>query len=888
MDDLIVEFLTETNESLSALDNDMVRLEQNPNDRDLLSSIFRLMHTIKGTCGFLGLPRLETVAHRAENVLGRFRDGDLKVTPDYVTLILESLDRVRYLLAELEMNGKEPDGNDNDLIVKLDAVYESKGDGSDAPVSAPAAPEIHMSTEPEFEPVPAEQTTSASTAAPEKQPEPAADAAQAAGVPREVKESSVANQSIRVNVDVIEHLMTMVSELVLTRNQLLQTLRAHKDSEFSGPLQRLSLVVSDLQEGVMKTRMQPIGTAWSKLPRIVRDLAHELGKKIELEMIGEDTELDRQVLEMIKDPLTHMVRNSADHGIERPADRIAAGKSDGGKIILRAFHEGGHIIIQIEDNGRGLPIEKIKAKIIKNGLATAEDLATMSIQQIQQFIFKAGFSTAEQVTSVSGRGVGMDVVRSNIEKIGGSVEMKSTEGKGSVFTIKIPLTLAIVSSLILGAGGERFAMPQLAVRELVLTSAKSENRIEMVNGAPLFRLRNKLLPLVSLEQLLRLQKTGDHSGSAGLLQSLAEGKKYIVVTQVGPYQFGIIVDKVYDTEEIVVKPVAKIIKNIDLFSGNTILGDGSVIMILDPVGLAKAMGTVDLSHTEADGKTQDAVARGAQRTALLLFNAGDMAPKAVPLSLIARLEHIQTDRIEHAGGRMLIQYRDQLMPLLPLNENVDMNKSEKAVLVFADRSRSLGIVVDDIIDIVEDTLDIQMGSTKPGFVGSTVISGKATDIVDVAYYLHKMDQNWFKNHDDEAYFSGSRGGNESLKRRLLLVDDSPFFRNLLTPILTIAGYDVTVLDGALKALQLRESGTMFDLIISDIEMPEMDGLEFVEKVKEPDSAWARTPIIALTSHATPQDIEYGYQKGFNKYVPKFDRETLLSTLTDALTEKGAA
>lgn len=892
MDDLIAEFLTETNESLLALDNDMIKLEQNPNDRDLLSNIFRLMHTIKGTCGFLGLPRLETVAHRAENVLGRFRDGDLKVSAGYVSLILESLDRVRYLLAELEMNGKEPDGNDGDLTAKLDAVYEGRdGDGTATSVTAatPAAP-ANDADEHGFVPVPAEGAVfSPAVEDPpktaEKAPEPppiaaAQSADHAAATAGDTKESAIAGQSLRVSVDVLENLMTMVSELVLTRNQLLQTLRAQKESEFTGPLQRLNHVVSDLQEGVMKTRMQPIGTAWQKLPRIIRDLSRELNKKIDLIMIGEETELDRQVLEMIKDPLTHMVRNSADHGIEIPAERAGKGKPETGKVILKAFHEGGHIIIQIIDDGKGLPMDKIKKKIITNGLATESELAAMSNQQIQQYIFRAGFSTAEKVTSVSGRGVGMDVVRTNIEKIGGAVEMKSVEGEGSTFTIKIPLTLAIVSALLLGVGRERFAIPQLAVRELVMTSAKSDNRIEMINGTPLFRLREQLLPLISLEQLLRLG--GDHSGTAGLMQTLADNKKYIVVTQVGNYQFGIIVDRVYDTEEIVVKPVAKILKDIEIFSGNTILGDGSVIMIIDPVGLAKATGDVDLS-AGANGMA-DLHTQRHDKTTLLLFRAGTGAPKAVPLSLISRLENIDPGKIETASGRQLIQYRGHLMPLMQLDPSVQMNKQGQAVLVFADRDRSLGLIVDEIVDIVEVELNLQISAQTSGIVGSTVISGKATDIIDVGYYLQQIDQNWFKNHDEQAYANSKNGAAHTSKKRLLLVDDSPFFRNMLTPILTIAGYDVTVLDSALKAMSLCDQGENFDIIISDIEMPEMDGLEFVSAVRS-GTKWVDTPMVALTSHSTAADIEYGYQKGFNKYVAKFDRETLLSTLTEALSDK---
>ena len=608
MDDLIVEFITETNESLEELDVDLVNLEKNPNDADLLGKIFRLVHTIKGTCGFLSLPRLEKVAHHAENVLGKFRDGVLEVIPDYVTLIFESIDQIKYIVGEIEDTGSEPDGDDSGLIAKLDAAHEGKvllDDGTykgDAPSEVPAekkadaapAQERNVApgdaTEDELEaafantpgmdgienpsdsdgaddaPAKEERNVAPGDAtedeleaafanapgmdgisnpsdsdgadddsakqernvAPGDATEDELEAAFAnapgmggisnpsdtqsapkkkASKPKKDKKPAATaakpktNQTLRVNVDVLEDLMTMVSELVLTRNQLLQILRAQGETEFSTPLQRLSHVVSDLQEGVMKTRMQPVGNAWSKLPRIIRDLSLELDKKIELVMTGNETELDRQVLEMIKDPLTHMVRNSGDHGIEIPADRLAAGKSETGTIRLDAFHEGGHIIIRISDDGKGLSEDKIKDKIFQNGLATQEEIDEMSTQQVHQFIFAAGFSTAAAVTAVSGRGVGMDVVRTNIEKIGGAIELKSEEGKGSVFTIKIPLTLAIVSALVVEAGGERFAIPQLSVRELVMVSEHGDNRVEYIKGSPVFRLRDRLLPLVSLSSL---------------------------------------------------------------------------------------------------------------------------------------------------------------------------------------------------------------------------------------------------------------------------------------------------------------------------------------------------------------------------------------------------
>lgn len=850
MDDLVAEFLTETNEGLGELDSNLVRLEQNPNDQELLSKIFRLMHTIKGTCGFLGLPRLETVAHKAEDVFDLFRTGALEVTPECVTLIFESLDRIKMIIAGLEQTGAEPQGDDSDLIARLQDVLENKNE----------TPKVDLSE-------------SVSEAKPQK-PQPAAEMEAFQGA-----ESGVSSQSLRVNVEVLENLMTMVSELVLTRNQLLQIMRAGDGSEFTAPLQRLNHVVSDLQEGVMKTRMQPVGNAWSKLPRIVRDISMDLGKKIDLDMRGQDTELDRQVLELIKDPLTHMVRNSADHGIEIPAERTAAGKPETGTIRLNSYHEGGHIIIEIADDGKGLSTEKIRKKALANGLATEDELKAMTTQQVQQFIFKAGFSTAEKVTSVSGRGVGMDVVRTNIEKIGGSIELKSEEGRGTRFIIKIPLTLAIVSALIVESGGERFAIPQLAVRELVMTSSSGDNRIEHIKDTPVFRLRDHLLPLVSLSELLKISGGSKESKSAN-------DRQYIVVTQLGTYSFGIIVDRVFDTEEIVVKPVTKMIRAIDIFSGNTILGDGTVIMILDPVGIAKRTGEMTTADTaaSADDHMGAIRERRQEKTALLLFHAGDDSPKAVPLELVSRLEEFKIDDIEKTNGRHVIQYRDRLMAVNFFEDGYEFPKDKERVpaLVFADRDSAMALVVDDIVDIAEEHIDIQM-TGRDGIVGSAIIRELATDVIDVAYYLQKTGKNWFKNHGDEPFVGkgNGHGHNGNGAARVLLVEDSPFFRNMLSPLLSVAGYKVTAASNAEEALSLCDAGERFDIIISDIEMPEMDGFAFAEKVRA-DSPWRDVPLVALSSHATPQDMARGKECGFDRYIAKFDREELLSALSQTL------
>ena len=547
--------------------------------------------------------------------------------------------------------------------------------------------------------------------------------------------------------------MTMVSELVLTRNQLLEISRRNEDTEFKVPLQRLSNVTAELQEGVMKTRMQPIGNAWQKLPRIVRDLSGELGKQIELEMHGADTELDRQVLDLIKDPLTHMVRNSADHGLETPAERLASGKGEQGTIRLSAYHEGGHIIICIADNGRGLNTERIKAKAVQNGLVSEAELEKMTEAQIHKFIFAPGFSTAAAVTSVSGRGVGMDVVRTNIDQIGGTIDIKSVAGEGSSVTIKIPLTLAIVSALIVEAAGDRFAIPQLSVVELVRARANSEHRIERIKDTAVLRLRNKLLPLMHLKKLLKIDDGSSSDPENG----------FIVVTQVGSQTFGIVVDGVFHTEEIVVKPMSTKLRHIDMFSGNTILGDGAVIMIIDPNGIAKALGASGSSaHELADEASAAHAIGGEQLTSLLVFRAGSSQPKAVPLGLVTRLEEIATDKIELSNGRYMVQYREQLMPLVQMAGVTVQTQGSQPILVFADDGRSMGLVVDEIIDIVEERLHIEVAGQADGILGSAVIKGQATEVIDVGHFLPMAFADWFSRKEMRT---------SSTARSVLLVDD---------------------------------------------------------------------------------------------------------------------
>jgi two-component system chemotaxis sensor kinase CheA len=930
MDDLLREFLTETSESLDTVDNQLVRFEQDPNNAKILDNIFRLVHTIKGTCGFLGLPRLEALAHAGETLMGKFRDG-MPVTAEAVTLILSSIDRIKEILGGLEATEAEPEGNDQDLIVQLHTLAERGAEEASSPVAsgsiapasvesapaaaapaAPAAPAQKASVQgtltyqvlerglrpgevpldelerafretpievapplvPEISPPVERRSAASSTSETEDErgaPSPSSKSKAAARKAKTIVEvdagegDRVANQSIRVNVDTLEHLMTMVSELVLTRNQLLEISRRNEDTEFKVPLQRLSNVTAELQEGVMKTRMQPIGNAWQKLPRIVRDLSAELHKQIELEMHGADTELDRQVLDLIKDPLTHMVRNSADHGLETPAERAAAGKPEQGTIRLSAYHEGGHIIICIADNGRGLNTERIKAKAVANGLVTEAELEKMTEAQIHKFIFAPGFSTAAAVTSVSGRGVGMDVVRTNIDQIGGTIDIKSVAGEGASVTIKIPLTLAIVSALIVEAGGDRFAIPQLSVVELVRARANSEHRIERIKDTAVLRLRNKLLPLMHLKKLLKIDDGSSSDPENG----------FIVVTQVGSQTFGIVVDGVFHTEEIVVKPMSSKLRSIDMFSGNTILGDGAVIMIIDPNGIAKALGAAgNASHEIADENAAQRASAAEQMTSLLVFRAGSSQPKAVPLGLITRLEEIAADKIELSNGRYMVQYREQLMPLVQMNGVSIQTSGSQPILVFADDGRSMGLVVDEIIDIVEERLDIEVAGSGEGILGSAVIKGQATEVIDVGHFLPMAFADWFSRKEMRPSLSA---------QLVLLVDDSAFFRNMLAPVLKAAGYKVRVAPSAQEGLAMLRSGQPFDAVLTDIEMPDMNGFEFAETIRN-DAHLSSMPIIALSSLVSPAAIERGRQAGFHDYVAKFDRPGLIAALKEQTAE----
>lgn len=855
MDDLLSEFLTETAESLDVVDVELVRFENNPGDKATLNNIFRLVHTIKGTCGFIGLPRLESIAHAGETLLGKFRDGALPVTPASVTLVLVSIDRIKLILAHLAAEQVEPPGDDRDIIAQLEHVSQG---GAVAAAPAPVAPPpvvievapVVVAAAPEAEQAEGDERWDAdqgrflrpgevslaeleaafmNTEGPEAVEARPVVAAAIASAPvadhDDEKKGAIGVNTIRVNVDVLEGLMTMVSELVLTRNQLMQILRNSQDSEFKAPLQRLSGVTAELQEAVMKTRMQPIGSAWKKLPRIVRDASQDLGKKIDLVMDGENTELDRQVLELIKDPLTHMIRNSCDHGVETTEKRLAAGKSENGTIKLKAYHEGGHIIIEVSDDGAGLNTDRIRQKAIEKGVIDSMEAMAMTDAQIHRLVFAPGFSTAAKVTNMSGRGVGMDVVKTNVEQIGGTIDLRSRMGHGSTFIIKIPLTLAIISALIVGVDDHRFALPQLSVIELVRAGKRSEHRIENINTTRVLRLRDRLLPLIALSDVLGLMvEDGPEDRSA-----------CIVVMQVGETRFGLIVDEVFDTEEIVVKPLSKRLGSMSEYSGATILGDGSVIMILDPNGVSRSVANVERSVNRLlDEQTRAAAAASAvqppEKVSMLLFSAGGSEPRACPLSLVTRLEDLDASTFEMTSRGLVVQYRGRLMPLAAGGGTI-RREGRQPMLVFSQGSLVVGLAVDSILDIVEDVLDFQLSDHASGVLGTAVLKGRSTEIIDVSHYLSQAEPAWAT-----AAIQQDMRAN---RKRVLLIESHPFFRNLLAPMVTAAGYDVTVATGADEARARLAAGASFDVVLADIDgapLADVEGAEVIPMSSRRDSA----------------------------------------------------
>jgi two-component system chemotaxis sensor kinase CheA len=737
MQSIVREFLVEAREMLDRLDQDFVALEVQPDDRAVLDHVFRVLHTLKGTCGFLGFGRLEAVAHAGEHLLDRLRERALVYTPDIASALLAAVDVLRALLTQIEATGQ--DGNVEIAALKTWITSLAAGDGQPrAPTGTAAAAVVPPVAAPVAAPVVVKPSAPPEAAA-AIAPRPVSNAAEPADLrdgPESPRSGRAADESIRVDVGHLERLINLVGELVLARNQILQHPAVQADGALQQICQRLSNLTTELQEGVMKTRMQPIGTVFNKLPRVVRDLAMACGKQVRIDIEGRETELDRTLVDAIKDPLTHVIRNCVDHGIEAPEDRRTAGKADEGVLSLRAFHEAGQVIVEVADDGAGIAVDRVRQKAVRQGLIAPTHAERMSDREVCELIFLPGFSTRDAVTNLSGRGVGMDVVRTNIERIGGSVDLDSRAGHGMTLRMKLPLTLAIIPVLIVGAAGQRFAIPQVNLVELVSVGA---DRIETLHGARLLRLRETLLPLVDLQEVLGLSAPG--TGKSPGDDADAPPRSVVIVSADGR-TFGLLVDDIDDTQEIVVKPLNKLVKSLGCFSGATILGDGDVALILDVPGLAHRAHVQRPDASEAGRPGASAGGPpGVTPASLLVVTAGARSRLAVPLDCVSRLEETDRAAIERSAGREAMRYRDRVLPLLDVGGRFGAGSGPRAtdghvdVVVVSTGGRSAGLLVDGIVDIVEEVLDLQSDGAVPGTLGTAIVQGRVTDVLDVPWLL---------------------------------------------------------------------------------------------------------------------------------------------------------
>ena len=722
MDDLTREFLIESQEGLDRMEHCLTDLEERPKDAELIGEIFRSVHTIKGTTGFLGFKRLEKLAHAGENLLGLLRDGKLTAGNQIITGLLQLLDGLRSILKTVEADGAEGEGDDEALVGWLEELQSPVHERAKKPAHARAGTQSATLS-------PAEAVSAPPPAAPEPARLRPVEPAPALRSPAEDKETparsrvqgTAAESTLRVDVTLLNRMMNLVGELVLTRNQILQA--TSTDPKMTLLSRRLDMVTADLRESVMKARMQPVSNIFSKMPRIIRDLSQSLGRRVRLQVEGQETELDKSLLEAIKDPLTHAVRNALDHGIEPPQIRLAAGKDPEGTLKLKASQEGSHVIIEVSDDGAGIRVEKVRQTAIERGLITEERAARMGERELLQLIFLPGFSTASVVTNVSGRGVGLDVVQTNVEKIGGKVEIDSRAGKGTTLRMRIPLTLAIIPALIVRSINQSFALPQGALSELVhIPPEQAAAAIEWIENAPLYRLRGKLLPLIFLDRLL----------VPGVEHAINTGRGvYIAVLNADGRRFGLVVDGLADPEEIVVKPLSGVIKNIGLFSGATVLGNADLALILDPGLIAQKAG-VNLSEEEAARAEESEAAGTSLLEYLLVEAAGHHA--AIPLADVLRIEQLPLNRIEYIGCRPVLNFEGQLLPVedsggvLAAAQNNPQSKI--IVVVCREGDRHVGIAVSHVLDVASGS-DLFEAGTEQRTGGVTLLKSRVTGIVDL-------------------------------------------------------------------------------------------------------------------------------------------------------------
>ena len=774
MNEVIREFLIETQENLAQLDLDLVTLEKDPKERETLARVFRTLHTVKGTAGFLGLQKLQAVSHAAENLLSRLRNGELIFNAEMASALLTVVDAIRQMLGAVEKDETDGDAEFSAVIQVLERLQQAGGKETLPPfhtpprsspkpqslettlqAASPPSPQVASPPSPPVASPPSPPIASPrSMAVSMVTPVPPAGEAAVARYP-------VSESSIRVDVGLLDKLMTLVGELVLARNQLMQCSSSQEDTPFLSTVQRLNLLTTELQAGVMKTRMQPIGTIWTKFPRVVRDLALACGKQARLEMEGQETELDKSIIEALRDPLTHLIRDAIDRSIAPAAQRQACVKTPDGRLTLHAFHEGCKVVIDIADDGGGIDPQRIRAKAIQANLVTPEQADRLNDRELVNLVFLAGFSTADSVTQFSGRGVGMDVVRTNVEKIGGTVTIESRPGRGTTVRMKIPLTLAIIPALTIRSAGDRYAIPQVSLLELVrLEGEQAQRGIEWLHNAPVYRLRGNLLPVVYLNRLLDPDSAAVERGTA---RRETEPIVNIVVLQADDRQFGLVVDEIHDTEEIVVKPMQKLLKDIGVFAGATIMGDGKVALILDVLGVAQKANVVSGVRERAlSEKWTVAPTSNADRQTVLVFASRTGGRMAIPLSAVARLEEFPRSALERVGPQYVVQYRNEILPLIhvsrvlrqrqadasdarrgarqrPHRPAIGGNGDKIQVVVYSAAGQRVGLVVDRILDIAEETIVSRSAVNRPGVLFSAVVQGRVTEFLDVEGIIRAAD-----------------------------------------------------------------------------------------------------------------------------------------------------
>ncbi|TWT33181.1 hybrid sensor histidine kinase/response regulator [Blastopirellula retiformator] len=875
--ELVAEFVIESNEHLASVESQLLAIEAAGEsvDVDLVNTVFRAIHSIKGAAGFLGLHNINDLSHSLENVLNKLRNLELVPNSAMIDVMLRASDQLRSMINNVEASDQEKIA---DAVKQLDDIAA----GVTPTPAAPAA--VAEVAEPvAVEPTPAEAAAPVAEPTPEQAPaaEPEtpapAAAAPAAVTPPAPKPAVDEHRSegatnieanIRVPVSVLDRLMNLTGELVLCRNQVLQAISSKNDSGLEAVASGLDQVTSELQDAVMQTRMQPIGQVFNRFIRVVRDLGAKLGKESNLQIDGKEVEVDKSIIEAIGDPMTHLIRNSMDHGLETPDQRVAAGKPPAGKINLRAYHQAGKVRIDIQDDGKGINPAVLREKAVSKGVITQDQADQMNDRDAVRLIFHAGFSTAEKLTDVSGRGVGMDVVRSNIEKLGGTVDVESTIGKGTNIQITLPLTLAIIPSLIVETCGNRFAIPQANISELVRIRADDEQRLTRVKGAEMLRLRGSLLPIVRMKQILNLSCE----------ESVQANSSSIIVVETGRARYGLAVDGLHDSEEIVVKPLGRQLRSCKSLSGATILGDGHIALILDVAGIgAEAkLDLTDQSDLEARRIEEDLHA-GEESQSLLMFTNHPQENFAIPMGVVLRVERIRTDQIDSVGGLEVLQYRGSSLPVMRLENNINARPAPTDiesvfVVIFDINGYEVGLIVPKLKDIQKVAMNIDSTTFREiGVCGSFVHDGHATRLLDIFKIVEKHRPEWFQHHKEAA---DSRDHDPIV----LLAEDSDFFRRQVRGFLEEAGFQVVDAEDGQVAWEILQAGEYhFDLIVTDIEMPRMNGFELSRKVRA-SSQWGTMPIVALTSLASDEHRREGQEAGIDDYQIKMDRERLLSAV----------